>query len=92
MRVSRKIRNMMRRERRANPTLEMIFARRKSETPEKRRVRERAEDLWREYHSNGASWAACVQAVKTDWISQFINKYRGAAKPAHPASNKEMPR
>lgn len=72
----------MRRDRRANPTVEMIFAQRKSETPEKRRVRERAEELWREYHSNGASWAACVQAVKTNWISQFISKYRGAVKPA----------
>jgi len=66
----------MRRDRRANPTVEMIFAQRKSETPEKRRVRERAEELWREYHSNGASWAACVQAVKTNWISQFMAKYR----------------
>jgi hypothetical protein len=76
MRVSKKIRNMMRRERRANPTVEMIFAQRKSETPEKRRVRERAEELWRDYRSTGATWAACVQAVKTDWVSQFINKYR----------------
>jgi hypothetical protein len=76
MRVSRKIRNLMRRERRANPTLEMIFARRKSETPEKRRVRERAEELWRDYHPNGATWAACVQAVKTDSIGQLISKYR----------------
>ena len=66
----------MRRDRRANPTVEMIFAQRKSETPEKRRVRERAEELWRESHSNGASWAACVQAVKTNWISQFMAKYR----------------
>jgi hypothetical protein len=76
MRVSRNIRNLMRRERRANPTLQMLFARRKSETPEKRRVRERAEELWREYHANGATWAACVQAVITDSIGQFISKYR----------------
>jgi hypothetical protein len=76
MRVSKKIRNLMRRERRANPTVEMVQARVKSETEERRRVRERAEELWRDYGSNGASWAACVQAVKTNWVGQFINKYK----------------
>ena len=64
MRVSRKIRNLMRRERRAIPTPER--------SPEKRQ----AEDLWQEYQSQGATWAACVQAVKTGWIAQFRAKYR----------------
>ncbi len=68
MRVSRKIRNLMRRERRAIPTPEL--------SPEKRRVQEQAEDLWREYQSKGATWAACVQAVKTGWIAQFKSRYR----------------
>ena len=76
MRVSRKIRNLMRRERPANPTLEMIQTRRKAETEAKREVRERAEKLWREYHSSGATGADCVQAVKTDEVGQFNNKYR----------------
>jgi hypothetical protein len=28
------------------------------------------------YQLSGATWAACVQAVKTDEVGQFINKYR----------------
>ncbi len=72
MRVSRKIRNLLRRERRANPTVKMLHAR----SPEKRRIQEQAEELWQEYQSKGATWAACVQAVKTGWVAQFRNKYR----------------
>ena len=68
MRVSRKIRNLMRRERRAIPTPEL--------SPKKGSVQEKAEDLWQEYQSQGATWAACVQAVKTNWIAQFRAKYR----------------
>jgi hypothetical protein len=76
MRVSKKIRNMGRSERRANPSLKSILDRRKSETLEKRRIREKAEELWREYGPKGAEWSACVQAVKTNWVPKFINKYR----------------
>jgi len=65
----------MRRERRANPTLEMLLAQRKAETPTDRRVREQAQELWFQYGSEGATWAACVQAVKTDWVAQFKDKY-----------------
>jgi hypothetical protein len=76
MRVSKKIRNIGRKERRANPSLKSILDSRKSETPEKRKIREKAEELWREYGPKGAEWSACVQAVKTNWVPKFINKYR----------------
>ena len=72
MRVSRKLRNLLRRERRAYPTVAMLLAR----SPEKRRIQEQAEELWREYQSSGPTWAACVQAVKTGWVAQFKNKHR----------------
>ena len=49
MRVSRKLRNLLRRERRAYPTVAMLLAR----SPEKRRIQEQAEELWREYQSSG---------------------------------------
>ena len=75
MRVSRKFRNLMRRERRAKPTLEMLLAQRKAETPTDRRVREQAQELWFSFKSEGATWAACVQAVKTGWVAQFKAKY-----------------
>ena len=76
MRVSRKIRNLLRRERRANPSVEMRLAQGKAESPTKQQIRERAEALWLEYKSKGATWSACVQAVKTKWVPQFKNKYR----------------
>ena len=76
MRLSRKIRNLMRRERRANPTVEMRLAQSKAESPAQRQVREQVEALWLEYKSKGATWAACGQAVKTKWVPQFKNKYR----------------
>jgi hypothetical protein len=72
MRVSRKIRNLLRRERRASPTVAVLLAR----SPEDRQVLGRAVELQREFQSKGATWAACVQAVKTGWIAQFRNKYR----------------
>ena len=76
MRISRKIRNLMRRERRANPTVEMRLAQSKAESPAQRQVREQVEALWLEYGPKGATWSACVQAVKTGWVAQFKNKYR----------------
>ena len=76
MSVSRKTIKLARREKRANPPLMQILHRQAGETPEKRAIREKAEGLYREYASKGATWAACVQAVKTNWISQFKNKYR----------------
>ena len=67
----------MRRDRNANPSSKMLLARGASETPTKRRIREQAEQLHRELKDNGATWAQCVQAVKTNWVPQLNNKYRG---------------
>ena len=39
------------------------------------RVSRRAGELFKKYSAKGATYAACVQAVKTDWISSFENKY-----------------
>jgi len=54
----------------------MLLLEHPPETPENRKVRKRAEELYREYGPKGATWAACVQAVKTNWINQFVKKYR----------------
>jgi hypothetical protein len=80
MRVSRKICKAMRRERRANPTAEMLLRQRAAETPEKRLQREQAEELYKQFHSKGATWAACVQAVKTDWVGSFKAKYAAKSR------------
>ena len=76
MKVSRKTVKRARREKRANPSLMQVLHRRAGESPKKRAIREKAEGLYREYAPKGATWAACVQAVKTGWISQLQNKYR----------------
>ncbi|MEQ8503885.1 MAG: hypothetical protein RIB80_01070 [Rhodospirillales bacterium] len=73
--VSRKIRNAMRRERRANPSADMIAAREAAETAEKRRIRLRAEELLHAYGAKGATWAECFQAVKTNWVGRLMAKY-----------------
>ncbi len=75
MRVSRKTRKMMRRARRANPSVDAILARQAAETPARRAVRLRAEELLARFGPAGATWAACVQAVKTDWVAGLIRKY-----------------
>ena len=54
----------------------MRLAQSKAESPAQRQVREQVEALWLEYGSKGATWSACVQAVKTGWVAQFKNKYR----------------
>ena len=66
----------MRRDRNANPSSKMLIARKASETLVKRQTREQAEALHRELQDNGATWAQCVQAVKTNWVPQLKNKYR----------------
>ena len=38
-------------------------------------VKDRANDLFEKYGGAGATWAGCVQAVKTDWVSQFETKW-----------------
>jgi hypothetical protein len=75
--ISKKTQNAMRRDRNSNPSSEILTARRASETPTKKHIREQAEALHRELKDSGATWAQCVQAIKTHWIPQLKNKYRG---------------
>jgi hypothetical protein len=72
--VSRRTLRLLRRERRANPTTSMLIARRRRESADQRAAREQAEDLFRRFRTDGAGWAACVQAVKTRWVAGFIAK------------------
>lgn len=86
--VARATINAMRRERK--PTVESVLqsqrARAECRDPklreryiEEARVLSVASDLLARY--NGvATWAACVQAVKTDSVSQFHNKYGSRLK------------
>ena len=81
--LSRKSRNALRRERRANPPLHDILARLAGETAESRAVREKAEALLRLHAATGATWGACVQAVKTGRTAVF--KAKLALSHAEPA-------
>jgi hypothetical protein len=76
MTISRKLRNLLRRERRANPTVQVLLNRLKGETPEKRVLREQATILYSELRHKGVTWAACIQAIKTNWVAQLKNKHR----------------
>lgn len=38
-------------------------------------IMERSRDLFVKYAEYGATWAACVQAVKTDYVPAFSNKW-----------------
>jgi len=67
--VSRKIRNALRRDRRDAPPVEVLLARLKRGTPEQQAIRRRAEELYSRLHARGATWSACVHAVKTDWVA-----------------------
>ena len=80
--------NAMRRER--EPTVESILQRERMRSEcrdpklrekyaEENRVKSAATDLFARY-SGIATWAACVQAVKTDSVSQFHNKYGSRQK------------
>jgi len=75
--VSRKILNALRRDRRDAPPVEVLLARLRRGTPEQQAVRRRAEELYSRLHARGATWSACVQAIKTDWVASLENKYRG---------------
>ena len=72
--LSRKSRNALGRERRANPPLRDILARLAGETPERRALREAAEALLRLHAADGATWSACVQAIKTGRTGVFKTK------------------
>ena len=54
MRVSRKIQNMLRRARKADPVYRVMSTLRSVQTPQKRQVREAAEALYLELRSRGA--------------------------------------
>jgi len=66
----------MRRERRANPTVEMLLAGDRFDRSTKSPDYKRAQELWNEYKSKGASWSECVHAVKSNWINQLKSKYQ----------------
>lgn len=91
--LSRKVKNSMRRDFTANPSLKSIFQRsehrsfiisrpKDPKVSELRKkyldqdsVKSRAGDLFEKYKEYGVTWSACVQAVKTDWISNFEEKW-----------------
>ena len=82
--VNRKFLNAARRDRRANPTVASMFqsinAREMARGELKKRHEKEdselrvATDLFARYEGV-ADWSACVHAAKTDWVSQFNNKY-----------------
>lgn len=52
----------------------------------------RALELYGQFQSVGVTWGACVQAVKTDWVSEFLNKWgekKRAVKDAERATRAE---
>jgi hypothetical protein len=67
----------MRRERREKPPIDTLLARRSRESGEERAAREQAEELFRRFHGEGVTWAACVQAVKTNWVASLLAKHEG---------------
>lgn len=92
--LGRKIRNELRRERRANPTIESILAKAKhrrdilekkgysllkEELLKKIDIEKRSLALYNKYKNKGVSWASCIQAVKTDWVPQFETKWHNIA-------------
>lgn len=54
---------------------------------EEDRINARATELYEQFKSAGASFDACVFAVKTDWVSQFINKWGDKRRAAKEAEN-----
>jgi len=104
--VSRKIHNMLRRERRADPALEdvlkrmeyrdMIISSPKGKKQHELRdryldenyVNQSAEKLFEQYKEIGITWAACVQAIKTNFAEQLHSKW-GPRLKAHREEMKE---
>ena len=84
--IDRQIRNVGRRARRLNPSLESIFAaldfrrdnkdaRLRDKFNKEESVQRRAEELFKAYSSKGCKWSECVQAVKTEWVTNLHTKY-----------------
>lgn len=84
MRISRKTKTALRRERRAHPTSEMLLARMAAETAQTRAIRLAAEALWLAHRDAGLTWAGAVQAVKTDKVASVKANYRGRAALPEP--------
>lgn len=38
-------------------------------------IEARARELYEQFKDAGVTWAAAVQAVKTDWVAQFVVKW-----------------
>ncbi|MBX6323214.1 MAG: hypothetical protein IRY94_15425 [Rhodospirillaceae bacterium] len=72
--VSARTLKTMRRERRQAPPVETLLTRWRRESAEERSVREQAEELYRRLQPD-VTWAACVQAVKTNWVSSLLAKH-----------------
>ena len=76
--------NLARRENRENPSIESKMQRIEARQSARGALREKydkedsinrqAGELYDRYEDI-VTWAACVQAVKTDWVSNFHNKY-----------------
>ncbi len=73
--VSARTLKAMRRERRQSPPVETLLARRRHESAEQRSIREQAEDLHRRLQADDVTWAACVQAVKTNWVASLLARH-----------------
>lgn len=87
--VSRKLLNAVRTEKRKNPPVDTLIARmnhrnmilakgsrdQKKKMEEKISIENRASELFEQFSKHGVTWAACVQAVKTDWVPSFMNRW-----------------
>jgi len=88
--VARKTLNMMRKERKTNPSMRSLIAKRayrdeimnrqgNKELKDKIILKEKLENtalqLYETYKSAGITWSACMQAAKTDWVSELHHKW-----------------
>jgi hypothetical protein len=82
MRADRKLDFDMRAWKQRHDHRQFIMSRSSKETADLRKryeqeemVESQATVLYEQYKDAGASWASCVQAVKTDWVSNFHAKW-----------------
>jgi len=47
---------------------------------EEEKIQKQASKLFEQYSDVGVTWAACVQAVKTDWVPSFHNVWGSKLK------------
>lgn len=72
--VSRKLRNDIRRNR--DSTVADLRKSDRMMSKDKKQMLREADTLYSQY-GDRATWAACVQAVKTGYVASFKNKYYG---------------